>query len=72
MMMMIMQVHAGMDLDDENDDHDDMQTFFTLETHSEAGAHRVKLRPERIPSLRLPRTPYVRVFETIIEWILFH
>ena len=27
-MMMIMQVHAGMDLDDENDDHDGHATFF--------------------------------------------
>ena len=47
-------LHIFMDLDGEDDGH---ATIFTLERQSKAGAHRVKLRPERIPSLRLPRTP---------------
>ena len=51
-----MKVHAGMGVDDEDDDYGHA-TIFTLERHSKAGAHRVKLRPERIPSLRLPRRP---------------
>ena len=46
-----------MNLDDEDNDHDGHANIFALETQSKAGAHRVKLRPERIPSLRLPRTP---------------
>jgi len=53
-------LHIFMDLDGEDDDDDDDDghaTIFTLERQSKAGAHRVKLRPERIPSLRLPRTP---------------
>ena len=33
-----------------------MKTFFTLETQSIEGANKVKLRPERIPSLRSPST----------------
>ena len=53
----MMKMHAGMNLDDEDNDHDGHANVFTLETQSKAGAHRVKLRPERIPSLRLPRAP---------------
>jgi len=34
MMMMIMKVHAGMDLDDENDDHDGHANFFLRWRHT--------------------------------------
>ena len=49
-------LHNFMDLDDDEDD-DGHANIFTLERQSEAAAHRVKFRPERIPSLRLPSTP---------------
>ena len=48
-------LHIFMKLDDEDDD-DRHANIFTLEKQSKAAAHRVKLRPERIPSLRLPYT----------------
>ena len=56
MMMMMMKVHAGMDLDNEDDD-DGHANISTLEPQSKGGVHKVMLRPERIPSLRLASAP---------------
>ena len=55
-MFSIIFLHIFMELDDEDDD-DGHANIFRLERQSKAAAHRVKLRPERIPSLRLASSP---------------
>ena len=47
-MFSIIFLHIFMELDDEDDD-DGHANIFRLERQSKAAAHRVKLRPERIP-----------------------